>query len=113
MVPSMESSSCGKGPACVPERRQVFGNPWTRGIRRRGVRNFPHGKAEQDRLDRYRMPENRRRRQRMEAVASRTIGHYSFAEKRKRIFAIMAASSGNLVEWFDFYVYAFTAIYFA
>lgn len=25
----------------------------------------------------------------------------------------MAASSGNLVEWFDFYVYAFSAIYFA
>jgi MHS family alpha-ketoglutarate permease-like MFS transporter len=49
----------------------------------------------------------------MDAVASGTIGHYSFAEKRKRIFAIMAASSGNLVEWFDFYVYAFTAIYFA
>ena len=49
----------------------------------------------------------------MDAVASGTIGHYSFEEKRKRIFAIMAASSGNLVEWFDFYVYAFTAIYFA
>ena len=49
----------------------------------------------------------------MDAVASGTIGHYSFAEKRKRIFAIMAASSGNLVEWFDFYVYAFTTPYFA
>jgi MHS family alpha-ketoglutarate permease-like MFS transporter len=49
----------------------------------------------------------------MDAVASGTIGHYSFAEKRKRIFAIMAASSGNLVEWFDFYIYSFTTIYFA
>ena len=49
----------------------------------------------------------------MDAVASGTIGHYSFAEKRKRIFAIMAASSGNLVEWFDFYVYSFTTVYFA
>jgi len=39
--------------------------------------------------------------------------HYSFEEKRKRVFAIVAASSGNLVEWFDFYVYAFAAIYFA
>ena len=39
--------------------------------------------------------------------------HYSAEEKRKRIFAIMAASSGNLVEWFDFYIYAFGAIYFA
>ena len=34
-------------------------------------------------------------------------------EVRKRVFAIVAASSGNLVEWFDFYVYAFCAIYFA
>ena len=40
-------------------------------------------------------------------------GHYSAAEKRQRVFAIMAASSGNLVEWFDFYTYAFCAIYFA
>ncbi len=38
---------------------------------------------------------------------------YTAAEKRQRIFAIMAASSGNLVEWFDFYVYAFSALYFA
>jgi MHS family alpha-ketoglutarate permease-like MFS transporter len=30
-----------------------------------------------------------------------------------RIRSIIAASSGNLVEWFDFYVYAFTAVYFA
>jgi MHS family dicarboxylic acid transporter PcaT-like MFS transporter len=49
----------------------------------------------------------------MDAVASGTIGHYSFEERRRRIFAIMAASSGNLVEWFDFYVYSFTTIYFA
>ena len=33
--------------------------------------------------------------------------------QRQRIVAIVAASSGNLVEWFDFYVYAFTAVYFA
>ncbi len=36
-----------------------------------------------------------------------------FTEKRRRIFAIVGASSGNLVEWYDFYTYAFTAIYFA
>ncbi|MEO7339021.1 MAG: MFS family transporter [Caldimonas sp.] len=36
--------------------------------------------------------------------------HYTAAERRSRI---VAASSGNLVEWFDFYVYAFCAIYFA
>ena len=59
------------------------------------------------------MPADFRRRQRMDAVASGTIGHYSFEEKRRRIFAIMAASSGNLVEWFDFYIYSFTTIYFA
>ena len=39
-------------------------------------------------------------------------GHYA-AERRHRIGAIVAASSGNLVEWFDFYIYAFCAIYFA
>ena len=38
---------------------------------------------------------------------------YSASEKRQRIFAIVAASAGNLVEWFDFYIYAFCAIYFA
>ncbi|MGN7123810.1 MFS family transporter [Methylorubrum thiocyanatum] len=32
---------------------------------------------------------------------------------RQKIKAIMAASSGNLVEWYDFYAYAFTSIYFA
>ncbi|MDY7509970.1 MFS family transporter [Ralstonia wenshanensis] len=34
-------------------------------------------------------------------------------DTRRRIFAIVGASSGNLVEWFDFYVYAFSALYFA
>ena len=35
------------------------------------------------------------------------------AQKLSRIKAIVAASSGNLVEWYDFYAYAFTSIYFA
>jgi MHS family dicarboxylic acid transporter PcaT-like MFS transporter len=48
-----------------------------------------------------------------EAAADAALPHYTAAEKRKRIFAIFAASSGNLVEWFDFYIYAFSAIYFA
>lgn len=39
--------------------------------------------------------------------------HYTADERRRRIFAIVSASSGNLVEWFDFYVYAFSALYFA
>ncbi|EAI8629244.1 MFS transporter [Campylobacter lari] len=33
--------------------------------------------------------------------------------KAQKIRSIIAASSGNLVEWFDFYIYAFTATYFA
>ena len=35
------------------------------------------------------------------------------ATDRQKIKAIVAASSGNLVEWYDFYAYAFTSIYFA
>lgn len=31
----------------------------------------------------------------------------------KTIKSILAASSGNLVEWFDFYIYAFFSVYFA
>ena len=34
-------------------------------------------------------------------------------EVRRRIMAIVGAASGNLVEWYDFYAYAFTALYFA
>jgi MHS family dicarboxylic acid transporter PcaT-like MFS transporter len=45
--------------------------------------------------------------------ATTTVPQYTGAEKRHRVFSIMAASSGNLVEWFDFYVYAFCAVYFA
>jgi len=34
-------------------------------------------------------------------------------DRNQRIKAIVGASSGNLVEWYDFYAYAFTSIYFA
>jgi MHS family alpha-ketoglutarate permease-like MFS transporter len=34
-------------------------------------------------------------------------------EVRRRVLAIVGSSSGNLVEWYDFYVYSFTALYFA
>lgn len=34
-------------------------------------------------------------------------------DAKKRIWAIVGASSGNLVEWFDFYVYSFFSLYFA
>ena len=35
------------------------------------------------------------------------------AVSKQRIWAIVGASSGNLVEWFDFYVYSFFSLYFA
>ncbi len=34
-------------------------------------------------------------------------------DTRRRVMAIVGASSGNLVEWFDFYIYSFCALYFA
>ncbi len=51
-------------------------------------------------------------------LAASTIGlrppaPYTPAQKQRRIASIAAAASGNLVEWFDFYIYAFCAIYFA
>ena len=48
-----------------------------------------------------------------QTASASSPAHYTAEEKRHRVFAIMAASSGNLVEWFDFYVYAFSALYFA
>jgi MFS family permease len=42
------------------------------------------------------------------------IGHHlDRTDRRRRIWAIFGSSSGNLVEWYDFYAYAFTALYFA
>src|ERR1700751_4551227 len=35
------------------------------------------------------------------------------SDTARRIWAIVGGSSGNLVEWYDFYVYSFTALYFA
>ena len=35
------------------------------------------------------------------------------SDTRRRVFAIFASSSGNLVEWYDFYAYSFMALYFA
>src|SRR3954463_13787396 len=39
--------------------------------------------------------------------------HPERADAMRRVRAIIAGSSGNLVEWYDFYVYSFTALYFA
>ena len=33
--------------------------------------------------------------------------------RKAQIHSVIAASSGNLVEWFDFYIYGFAAVYFA
>ena len=44
---------------------------------------------------------------------SQTINWGGGLTKAQKIRSIIAASSGNLVEWFDFYIYAFTAVYFA
>jgi len=41
------------------------------------------------------------------------VSDLSRRDARQRVLAIVAASSGNLVEWYDFYAYAFTSIYFA
>jgi MHS family alpha-ketoglutarate permease-like MFS transporter len=39
--------------------------------------------------------------------------HEAPLDARRRIWSIVSGSTGNLVEWYDFYVYAFTALYFA
>lgn len=38
--------------------------------------------------------------------------NYTPEERRKRIYGIAGAASGNLVEWFDFYIYAVFTAYF-
>jgi MHS family alpha-ketoglutarate permease-like MFS transporter len=45
------------------------------------------------------------------SVTARDSGTAS--DTKRRVWAIVGASSGNLVEWFDFYVYSFCSLYFA
>jgi MHS family alpha-ketoglutarate permease-like MFS transporter len=47
----------------------------------------------------------------VETLGSGAVSRTS--ETRRCIMAIVGASSGNLVEWFDFFVYSFCSIYFA
>jgi MFS family permease len=47
------------------------------------------------------------------AMAPDTAAPVDPHDTRKRVMAIVGGSSGNLVEWYDFYVYAATALYFA
>ena len=53
----------------------------------------------------------------VEAVGSGGAGAMPLAgdtiSNRARIRAILAGSAGNLIEWYDFYVYAFTSLYFS
>src|SRR6266571_9370087 len=57
---------------------------------------------------------SRRRRNGMTTTAHPHHPHSIGAtDTRRRIWAIVGGSSGNLVEWYDFYVYSFTALYFA
>ena len=48
-----------------------------------------------------------------DSIAVAPADVHDAADRRRRIFAIVASSSGNLVEWYDFYCYAFFALYFA
>ncbi len=48
-----------------------------------------------------------------ESLQQKAAEPESAAVSKQRIWAIVGASSGNLVEWFDFYVYSFFSLYFA
>src|SRR6201982_4067534 len=49
------------------------------------------------------------------ATVTHARSHHSIGstDVRRRVWAIVGGSSGKLVEWYDFYVYSFTALYFA
>jgi MHS family alpha-ketoglutarate permease-like MFS transporter len=46
-------------------------------------------------------------------AADRSSGEDNLADARRRVKAIFIGSVGNLVEWYDFYVYAAFSLYFA
>ncbi|MDR6509858.1 MHS family alpha-ketoglutarate permease-like MFS transporter [Novosphingobium capsulatum] len=41
------------------------------------------------------------------------LGNAAAITDAQRLRAILAGSAGNLIEWYDFYIYAFTALYFS
>ena len=50
----------------------------------------------------------------MSSIAhSGRLSDADMSDTRGRIRAIVGSSSGNLVEWYDFYAYAFTSLYFS
>jgi len=48
-----------------------------------------------------------------ESITENNLHATASMTTRQRVWAIVGASSGNLVEWFDFYVYSFCSLYFA
>ncbi len=46
-------------------------------------------------------------------IATTTSSSAGALTPGRLIFAILGASAGNLVEWYDFYAYSFTSLYFA
>jgi MFS transporter, MHS family, alpha-ketoglutarate permease len=48
-----------------------------------------------------------------DALAAAAPGAAAQLTPAARLRAIVASSAGNLVEWYDFYVYSFTSLYFA
>jgi MFS transporter, MHS family, dicarboxylic acid transporter PcaT len=46
-------------------------------------------------------------------VAAEHLSSASYDQNKSRIRGLIGACSGNLVEWYDFFAYAYTAIYFA
>ena len=57
--------------------------------------------------------ELKRQGKRMPDITTTAATGDDAADRRRRIMAIVGSSSGNLVEWYDFYCYAFFALYFA
>lgn len=49
----------------------------------------------------------------VEATATATPPEPAGISDAARLRAILAGSAGNLIEWYDFYIYAFTALYFS
>src|SRR5262249_5579618 len=46
-------------------------------------------------------------------IASHHTGGLEAMSARKRTVSMLAATGGSLIEWFDFYIYTFLAIYFS
>src|SRR5271166_634500 len=77
--------------------RVFFGFPRSRGIVIENPELRPGPAAREDAMD----------------AGAISITTTDAGDAGRRIRAIIGASSGNLVEWYDFYAYAFTSIYFA